>query len=389
MSINISFFLRTLVTLLLFFVDVQCKCSTGFLTTCEKPTDIARYGKATWTNLIIANDQCSTNVFGPPDEVLRFRAFNKVLNLEQLYIVEKLVSIQPGAFDGLDQLTYLKLYKNLIKVIPRGAFSNLTQLFKLDLKDNSIENIEHGLFANSSITSIDLSNNKLTNIQVDMLVLPSLKKLIITNNDISLLVPNCFHENLEYLNLDHNNLVDLDEGVLQPLKKLKELILSNNKLNGIAISFPLENLEKLDLSHNQIQGIKDGSFSEFFELKYLFLGHNRISYLSPKVFPEGSNIQVLHLHQNAFINIDERIGAKLPLLHEMSIGGNPWACPCLEKIIEYFGRKNIRQPECELEFFANGESPVCSVTSGACTGKEVLTEEIYDEFKQALSLIHI
>ncbi|KAF2902490.1 hypothetical protein ILUMI_03698 [Ignelater luminosus] len=384
MSCQKFIFKGYIIVVCLFLTETHSRCTTTFITTCEKVSDVSRQGKNEWKNLIISNDQCSKTISSAPNEILKPGGFQKTTNLEELFIIEKVNEIQPGAFNGLNQLTYLKLYKNRVKVIPRGAFSNLTQLFKLDLQDNSIENIEHGLFQDSSISVINLSYNKVNNIQVDKLDLPGLRKLIFTNNDISLMVSGCFHENLEYLNLDNNQIVEIEEGVLKPLQNLKELILSNNKLNGIEISFTLPNLEKLDLSHNEIQGIKEGSFKEFFELKFLYLGYNRITYLNPSVFPEDSNLQILHLHQNALMNLDERVGTNLPYLKEMSIGGNPWACPCLEVIVQYFDKKNIQQPECEREFFDSGISAVCWVTGDKCTGDEVLTTKIYNDFKEAI-----
>lgn len=369
----------------LFLTETHSKCTRTFITTCDKVSDVTRQGKSEWKNLIISNDQCSKTTSSIPNEILKQGGFKKTPNLEELFIIEKVNEIQPGAFNGLDQLTYLKLYKNFIKVIPRGAFSNLTQVFKLDLQNNFIENIEHGLFQDSSISVINLSYNKVNNIQVDKLDLPGLRKLIFTNNDISLMVPGCFHENLQYLNLDNNQIVEMEEGVLKPLENLKELILSNNKLNGIAVSFSLPNLEKLDLSHNEIQGIKEGSFKEFFELKYLYLGYNRITYLNPNIFPKESNIQIFHLHQNALMNLDGRVGMYLPYLKEMSIGGNPWACPCLDVIMQYFGLNDIKQPECEREFFESGISSVCWVTGDTCTGAEVSTTEIHNNFQKSIN----
>lgn len=363
--------------------NAEPKCTLTFIATCEKVSDVPRYAETSWRNLIIAKDQCRTTSEGP-NEVLKSDAFLATPNLEEIYISETLINIEPRAFNGLEQLTYLKLHKNVLKVIPKGAFSNLPQMFKLDLQENFIENIEHGLFENSSFVTINLSYNKMNNIQVGKLDFPNLMRLIMTNNDVSYIAPKSFHKNLEYLNLDHNSLVEIDENVLAQLSNLKELILSNNGLKFITSSLRLPSLEKLDLSYNDIKGIESGAFHDFPELTHLLLGHNDITYLSPDVFPIGNVITTLHLHHNSLLYLDTNVGDKLKRLKELSIGGNPWTCACLRKIADFVSAKNIVQPECDKKYYSGGDAAICSVIGDGCTGGEKLSKELLDKFKQSL-----
>ncbi|KAK5641827.1 hypothetical protein RI129_010374 [Pyrocoelia pectoralis] len=218
-----------------------------------------------------------------------------------------------------------------------------------------------------------------------MLNIPSLETLIITNNHLQSLVEGCFHENLEYLNLEFNSLSQITEGVLKPLKNLKELNLSHNRFKGIELSYGLPSLESLDLSHNEIVVIVEDSFKNFWELKSLKLDHNYLTAISYKIFPTGNSITTLHLHYNAFMYIPETTAQILPKLREITIGGNPWACPCLVIVTGYLQEKNITQPECDRKYFSIGRSAVCVITDDeSCTYEEKLTQVDFNNFRSSL-----
>lgn len=374
-----------MVLLCVFVISVESKCTTTYITNCDKISDVPRFGTKSWENLIISPDACSKTGVGNLDEVLEPNFFGNAKNIEELYIVGKLTGVEPNSFKGLTQLTYIKLYKNQLKVIPQDAFSNLLKRVKIDLQHNSIENIVHGSFGNSIIRHINLSHNKLRNIQLDNVNLPSLEEFSAKDNDISYVAAGAFHENLEYLNLAHNSIAQFEKGVLEPLKNLKELVLSHNRFKGIALTYGLPSLETLDLSHNEIVAVHDKTFHQFHDLKNLKLNHNYITYLSYNVFPIGNNIRSLHLHYNAIMQIQEPVGKILQRLEEITFSGNPWACPCLQMIATYISERNISQPDCDRNYFTVGKSAVCVVTGDDCTGAEELTKEAFENFQNSLN----
>ncbi|KAF5308035.1 hypothetical protein FQR65_LT06409 [Abscondita terminalis] len=378
--------IRVLLLLCLLVITVKSKCTTTYVTYCETVSDVQRFALKSWENLMISPDMCSRGKVGTLDEILEPKFFGKAKNIEELYVMDKIHGVEAYSFDGLTQLTYIKLYKNQLKVIRRDAFANLFKPIKIDLQHNSIENIGHGLFTNSTVININLSHNKLTNLQIDALNLPTLEKLSVKHNDISYIAAGSFHENLQYLDLAHNSLSQFDKGVLETLINLRELVLSHNRLKGIAIHYGLPSLEKLDLSHNEIVHIEDKSFSMFPDLKHLKLNHNYITYLSHNVFAIENNIRSLHLHYNAIMQLQEPVGRILQQLEEITISGNPWACPCLNMITSYLTERNVTQPDCDTNYFAVGKSAVCVITEEVCTGGEKLTKEAFENFRNSLNI---
>ncbi|KAF5293678.1 hypothetical protein FQA39_LY03163 [Lamprigera yunnana] len=366
--------------------SVASKCTTTYITVCEKVSEVQRLGEKSWENLMISPDTCNKAKVNNLNEVLSSDAFAEAKNIEELFILEKVTGIEPGAFNGLSQLTYIKLYKNQIVVIPKDAFSNLPNIIKIDLQHNFIENTVHGLFGNSSVQFINLSHNKLNNIQVGKFDIPSLLKVVLQENHISYIAPGSFHENLEHLNLAHNNIASFDRGVLEPLRNLKELLLCHNRIKGISLNYGLPNLVSLDLSHNQIVNIEDGSFHQFLELKHLKLNHNYITHVSHNIFSNKNQIRSLHLHYNAIVHLFDPVGQILKQLEEITLSGNPWACPCLKEMTSYVAERNISQPECDKNYFKVGKSAVCIVTEDVCTGGEELTKETYQNFQNSLNV---
>ncbi|KAK4873828.1 hypothetical protein RN001_013188 [Aquatica leii] len=378
------YLIRT-VFLCVLILSVKSKCTTTYISSCDKISDVSSFGMASWESLIISPDVCNKTGVGNLDEVLEPNFFGNARNLEELYIIDKINGIEPNSFNGLTQLSYIKLYHNQIKLIPENAFSNLLSYAKIDLQHNSIENIVYGSFGNSLINYINLSHNKLRNIQVDNVNLPSLKKLSMKHNVISYIAVGAFHENLEYLNLAHNNLAQFKKGVLEPLRNLKELVLSYNRFKVFAVIYGLPRLKTLDLSHNEIVTISDSTFHHFQDLKNLKLNHNNITHLSYNIFLTGNSVRSLHLHYNAIMQIQNQFRQILHRLEEITISGNPWACACLQIIAAYVNEKNISQPDCDKRYFTMGESAVCVVTGDVCTDFEKLTKEAFENFQNSLS----
>lgn len=366
--------------LCVFIVKVNTKCEKTFTNECETVKDVESYGQKNWESLIISPNKCNKTTSHTLDEVLPENAFNKTPNIEELTIVEKINAIEVGAFNGVKRLDLLKFYKNQLTVLPGLAFANLS-IHKLDLSHNSIENIVPDLFKQSTVTIINLSHNKLSTIPINILNLPSLRYLILSNNNLQSLADECFHENLEHLNLGFNGIVQVEDGVIKPLKNLKELYLSNNRLKGIQISYPMRSLETLDLSQNEIDKIAEGSFGQFLKLRRLILDNNYLTSLPPKIFPIPNSIVTLYLHSNAFMYITEDTTKALQKVREVTTHGNPWACACLNRFYNFLQEYNITQPECDRRYYSEGNTAVCILTGDICTYNEKLTQAHFQSFR--------
>ncbi|KAF5779811.1 putative leucine-rich repeat domain superfamily [Helianthus annuus] len=193
----------------------------------------------------------------------------------------------PDWFGKLNKITYLDLGDvNLYGEIP-SSFFNLTQLEKLYLPRNQLKGeLPISLLNLQNLVRCVLNGN---NITVDFYLFLSLKKLENLNlngNNISLSVidshtnetqpkfkhislASCnlkvfpeflrFQHQLEYLNLDNNNIEGLIPGWMWNISKetLIQLSLAHNLLIGFEQHSPVASwvsLQNLDLSHNMLHG---------------------------------------------------------------------------------------------------------------------------------------
>ncbi|XP_066527812.1 fibromodulin a [Hoplias malabaricus] len=170
----------------------------------------------------------------------------------------KIAKVQPGAFEGMDNLTILLLNNNQIQDIG-GVFKDLRSLTLLDISNNQLKKVPEGL--------------------------PSmLHQLYLGSNSINAIPDNFLNHfsNLQYVRFSHNELTD--KGIPPNtfnVSGLIELDLSFNKLERIP---PVSaSLEHLYLQANQIKEFTLGSFCSivdvmnFSKLRILRLEGNEIS----------------------------------------------------------------------------------------------------------------
>lgn len=359
----------------------ESKCSTTILTTCEKVDDLKRYGKPFWKTVLVENDKCTRGKKSENEEILKFGAFNSSCNIEQLYVSKRLNDIEQDSFYCLNNLRYLKLWGNIIKVIRHKAFSQLQRLDVLDLQENSVENLAHGFCKDSAIREINLSSNKLTNIQVDMLNSPTFERIILAHNQISFIAPNAFDGALLFLDLSHNFMETIDPNAFGNQRNIRELDLSHNKIQNLDKRLAMESLEFLDVSHNEIREIQAEVFKDMASLQRLHLNNNRLKSFPPGLL-SGLDLKVFHIHRNRLTGLHE---PGLARLDEVSIGANPWKCSCLLQILQFINEHNINQLKCDSEFISDGNNPVCVVDKASkCDGSDLTSDHDLLQFHDSV-----
>jgi hypothetical protein len=112
--------------------------------------------------------------------------------------------------------------------------------------------------------------------QTDMLGLTSFTA---TSKDITSLVGLEYGDNLNYLNLNINQIIDISP--LAGMTHLSKLVLSNNQISDISCLAGMTSLNWLNLSDNQISDIS--CLAGMNSLTWLNLGNNLISDISPLV----------------------------------------------------------------------------------------------------------
>ncbi|KAJ0647065.1 putative leucine-rich repeat domain superfamily [Helianthus annuus] len=231
----------------------------------------------------------------------------------------------PDWFGKLNKITHLNLYDvNLYGEIP-SSFFNLTQLEELELY-----NVTTNLYLFLSLKKLKtlfLSGNNITLSVIDSHIngtQPKFKELGLPSCNLKVFPEFLrFQHQLEYLNLDNNNIEGLIPGWMWNISKntLGELSLSQNLLMGFGQHSPVAswvNLWSLDLSQNMLHGSipRPPPTTEYF-----FVSNNRLTGEIPPSICDLLSLQSLDLSFN-------NITGSIP--------------PCLKKSIELFSVSNNR-----------------------------------------------
>ena len=133
--------------------------------------------------------------------------------------------LQPGAFNGLENLARLDLRENRLTELPPSVFDGLENLRVLDLSHNGLTELPPSVFDG----------------------LENLRVLNLSLNGLTELPPSVFDglENLRVLNLSLNGLTELPSGVLESLTNLEVFDLRGNDGEPFTITHPNADLDCL------------------------------------------------------------------------------------------------------------------------------------------------
>ncbi|XP_039685633.1 probable leucine-rich repeat receptor-like protein kinase At1g35710 isoform X2 [Medicago truncatula] len=232
----------------------------------------------------------------------------------------------------LKNLTFLDLSYNRFKGQIPSSLGNLKQLENLDISDNYIEGhipFELGFLKN--LSTLGLSNNIFKGeIPSSLGNLKQLQHLNISHNHVQGFIPFelVFLKNIITFDLSHNRLTDLDlssnylKGPVGNLNQLQLLNISHNNIQG---SIPLElgflrNIITLDLSHNRLNGNLPNFLTNLTQLDYLDISYNLlIGTLPSKFFPFNDNLFFMDLSHNL---ISGQIPSHIRGFHELNLSNN-------------------------------------------------------------------
>ncbi|KAL5285144.1 hypothetical protein ACFFRR_007093 [Megaselia abdita] len=309
----------------------------------------------------------------------------KRLNLSRNH----LSGIYKDTFSGLFNLNTLILSHNNISFIDYDGFMRSSNLEYLDLSFNqldgnstrSLQNIRDlvGLsiaynerlgeslqdFVTSwSLQQIDASGTGLCKIPAALA--QSVKALKLRDNWLQTI--RCgdleSYPLLEYLDLSHSHINEIEDDTFGRLEILETLFLDNNNLKSIPSSLPTS-LEHLFLQNNEIAEVQSQVFLGLHQLKILDLSNNQIMYLPDLPLPK---LETLNLQYSGVHSLSPFIVSTSPDIRELLLDGNPikcsellgmaeWASPCQNKLPE---RKDIKK-----DFLARNHEIVFGTIDGA------------------------
>ncbi|XP_029932837.1 leucine-rich repeat and fibronectin type-III domain-containing protein 4 [Myripristis murdjan] len=192
----------------------------------------------------------------------------------------------------------LRLADNFITEVGGSDFVNMTGLVDLTLSRNTIHLIRPMAFADlESLRSLHLDGNRLTTLGPrDLAGLVNLQHLIVNNNQLVKVSAQAFDDflvTLEDLDMSYNNLRRV------PWESIQNMA----------------SLHTLNLDHNLIDHIAEGVFGELYKLARLDMTSNRLRTLPPDpLFARSQTGAISPTPYNAVISLN--------------FGGNPLHCNC-------------------------------------------------------------
>ncbi|KFV96171.1 Matrix-remodeling-associated protein 5 [Eurypyga helias] len=151
---------------------------------------------------------------------------------------------------------------------------------------------------------------------------------------------------LELLMIHGNDIQNIPNGALKDLVSLQVFKISYNKLKVITGQTlrGLSSLMRLHMDHNRIEFIHPNSFNGLTSLRLVHLEGNLLQQLHPDTFStfmvldyfKLSTVRHLYLSENALRTLPTEMFQGMPLLENLYLHGNPWACDCsLKSLLEW------------------------------------------------------
>uniref|UniRef100_A0A8D8V0Y6 Leucine-rich repeat neuronal protein 2 n=1 Tax=Cacopsylla melanoneura TaxID=428564 RepID=A0A8D8V0Y6_9HEMI len=154
---------------------------------------------------------------------------------------------------------------------------------------------------------------------------PSIQRLVLKYNKIKTVDSAIqFYSSLQYVDLSHNQLVNIPIKGFEPQEKLVELQLNHNKLSSVnnKTFIGLKSLKVLNLRGNFLEDLPDSLFAPLSHLEELDLGQNRISRIDRACFEGLTALRILYLDDNQLRSVPTPSFTYLGMLAELRVGLN-------------------------------------------------------------------
>lgn len=255
-----------------------------------------------------------------------------LLQLQSLKIVNCSISyIDVGAFEELIELTEVNLSDNGLILIHPDTFQNNSQLRNLVLSGNPLQltqllkSEEEYFLKSSSLIELVLSRCQLSDIGKKLLAqVPNLQFINLNSNNIKVIDDYIF-ENvplLDEVDLSNNMLMSLNDEIFEDIEELTTLNLRHNLIESID-DLDMPGLKELDVSNNKIKLLRKNTFEGIPDLSTLNISSNEISWVSEETFKDLIELRHLDLSNNNLMGpLPKFLLEENEFLETLKIGGN-------------------------------------------------------------------
>ncbi|XP_052765949.1 protein toll-like [Mya arenaria] len=218
-----------------------------------------------------------SNIFlNMTSELFKHYSMHGVLSIANTSLSE----LKQDYFIGLENVLFLSLENNKIKIIPQDVFNATSKSLQgIRLSSNFITEIDiEKSFRNLSLISLFLESNKIQNVSGTFRIFPDIFEIHLNDNKIRKLPQDAFTN----------------------LTNLQILDLGNNKLNSVPSSLfsGLTSLKRLNMSDNNIETLPEGIFQDLNTVATLSMTNNLFKHLDPNLFSNCIKLENLEVSGN-------------------------------------------------------------------------------------------
>ena len=225
-----------------------------------------------------------------------------------VYNSGRLTHLPAGAFDGLSELTHIRLRGNRLTTLHRDQFRGAPKLSYVDLARNSIGAVSDGAFAGLTLRYLNLSHSDLTTLSADAFDQFDRCTLDLSGNRLRTLDERLFDgQALWTLDLSDNNISNIR--ALSGVSFAERIDLSGNAIVDVSPLAGVDVLYAVDLSDNAIVDVSPlAQLSD--RLIHLDVSNNRVVDVSP-LAELSAQLDYLDISNNGIVDVSPLVRSGL------------------------------------------------------------------------------